>query len=116
MINKLANLLVKTKLLDPDYTVSTTSILMFVIIVKIALLPTLDLPTITALFVTLMHANAKRFNSFMTKQSDQTKAAELEAVRAQLAAQEAKDREAVETLSKEVQSLKQNQNLSKLGM
>src|SRR5688572_1505574 len=109
-----ADLFVKARLLDPDYTVSTTSILMFVIIVKIAFMPVLDLPTITALFVTLMHANAKKFNVFKSKVTQAKRDDELEALKTQLAAQDAKDRKAIEQLTQQVQELNKASNFSKL--
>lgn len=112
---KFADILVKSRVLDPDYTVSTTSLLMFVIIVKIALMPSLDLPTITALFVTLTHANMKKLNIFRTKQAQGKRDAEVEGLKAQIAAQEKKDREAFEQLTRQVQELNRASNFAKLG-
>lgn len=59
-MNRLLKLLIACKILDDDSTVSLSSCLMIVLIVKVALTTALDWPTLSALFVTLLGYNGKK--------------------------------------------------------
>lgn len=87
-MNRLLKLLIACKILDDDNTVSLSSLLMIVLIVKVALTTALDWPTLSALFVTLLGYNGKKLirmkSNDNTAQVDDALKATLDAHAAQI--------------------------------
>lgn len=59
-MDKIIKLLIASKILDDDKTLSLSSVLMLVLIVKVALTPTMDWSTISALFLALLSYNSRK--------------------------------------------------------
>lgn len=70
MNKKLEDLLIQLRIFDPDRTLSLTSILMMVLITKIALVPVLDMASLGVILLTLVNYNLKKFNHYKTRKTD----------------------------------------------
>lgn len=57
---QITKFLVASRILDQDETLSISSILMLVLVVKIAIAPALDLPTVASLFLALANYTGKK--------------------------------------------------------
>lgn len=57
---KLNKFLIASKVCDPDGTLSLSNLAMFVLIIKLAVMPILDLPTLVAFAGVLLNHNAKK--------------------------------------------------------
>lgn len=90
MKSKHLELLIASRVYDPDGTVSLTSVLMMVLIIKLAVMP-VDWGTAVALFMALANFNAKKWFAVAREAkrvSDQEKLEKLQAdVRSLSAAQ-----------------------------
>ena len=58
--SKITPLLMKWKIFDPDETLSLSNVALMVLVVKMAIAPQLDFPTLTAFFAVLLNHNAKK--------------------------------------------------------
>lgn len=70
MNKKLEDLLIQLRIFDPDHTLSLTSILMGVLIVKIAVVPVLDVASVVTVLLALVNYNVKKFNHYKTRKTD----------------------------------------------
>lgn len=76
MLNKFQTFLRLARITDEDNTVSLSSLLMWVMAVKVALSPACGLPELSCLFLALLNYNARKFwQSRRHKYSDETLAA-----------------------------------------
>ncbi len=69
-MNKFEKLLVQLRIMDADKTLSLTSILMMVLIVKIAMVPVLDWASLGVILLTLVNYNIKRVSYIKSKKVD----------------------------------------------
>lgn len=79
-MHKLDNMLIKLKIFDVDGTLSITSLMMFVLIGKVAATSTMDWTIISAMFLGLANYNGKKWFAKSKASKDLSDKARIEAV------------------------------------